>query len=145
MDKNDANNLNRFINAQEPIYKAALSELRQGRKQTHWMWFIFPQAAGLGRSSISRHFAIKSVEEARAYLQHPVLGTRLIECTEILLGIENKAAHSIFGYPDNLKLRSCMTLFAGVSEPGSVFDGLLEKYYNGEACQRTRVFLEEHT
>ena len=136
-------NLTRFLSVQNPVYDTVLSELRQGEKRTHWMWFIFPQIIGLGHSSISHHFAIKSVAEARAYLRHPILGKRLTECAEILMGIERKSAHQVFGFPDNLKLRSCMTLFAGVSGPGSVFEQVLEKYFKGEQCPSTRAFLDQ--
>jgi len=140
----DPFNLNRFIEAQNLVYDAVLSELRQGKKRTHWMWFIFPQAAGLGRSSTSRRYAINSLGEARSYLKHPILGKRLVECTELLLGIEGKTAHDIFGFPDDLKLRSCMTLFAGVSGPGSVFERLIEIYFECELCPITRAFLNHN-
>lgn len=141
MKNSDIYSLGRFLSAQNPVYDTVLSELRQGKKRTHWMWYIFPQAAGLGRSSTSRHFAINSLAEARAYLKHPILGKRLVECAEVLLGIEGKTAHDIFGYPDDLKLRSCVTLFAGVAGTGSVFEQVLEKYYHGERCRHTKNFL----
>ena len=124
--------LNRFVQAQADDYEQALAEIRSGRKQSHWMWYIFPQFDGLGFSSTSKRYAIKSLAEARAYLDHPVLGPRLLECAEAVLGVEGRSALEIFGSPDNLKLRSCATLFASVSPAGSVFDRLLDKYFHGE-------------
>lgn len=124
--------LERFLNAQESVYPTALAELRGGRKRTHWMWFVFPQFAGLGSSATSWHFAIKSLEEARAYLRHPVLGARLEECAGALIGIEGRSAADIFPYPDDLKLQSSMTLFDLVAPPGSVFARVLDKYFGGE-------------
>jgi uncharacterized protein (DUF1810 family) len=126
---NDPHDLRRFVRAQEHDYEQALSEIRSGQKRTHWMWYIFPQLDGLAFSSTSKHYSIKSVEEARAYLGHPVLGPRLLECAEAVLRVEGRSAQEIFGSPDDLKLRSCATLFACVLPPGSVFDRLLEKYY----------------
>jgi len=128
----DPFDLNRFVQAQEGDYQRALVEIRSGRKHTHWMWYIFPQFAGLGFSAISRRYAIKSAVETEAYLSHPVLGPRLLECAEAVLGVEGKSAHEIFGSPDDLKLRSSATLFARASPPGSVFARLLEKYFQGE-------------
>jgi uncharacterized protein (DUF1810 family) len=127
----DPFNLRRFVDAQEEDYAQALGEIRRGRKQSHWMWYIFPQFDGLGSSPMSREYAIKSLDEARAYLDHPVLGSRLLECAEALLGIEGRSATDIFGYPDDMKLRSCATLFAGVSPAGSVFHRLLDRLYQG--------------
>jgi uncharacterized protein (DUF1810 family) len=129
--------LDRFVSAQGPIYGQVLAELNGGRKRSHWMWFIFPQIAGLGHSSTSRYYAIKSRGEADAYLNHPVLGPRLVECAEALLAIEGRTASAIMGYPDDLKLRSCMTLFERVAGPGSVFSRVLEKYYAGGRDERT--------
>jgi uncharacterized protein (DUF1810 family) len=129
--------LSRFVHAREDDYEQAISEIRSGRKRTHWMWYIFPQIDGLAFSSTSRHYAIKSIEEAKAYLQHPILGPRLLECAEAVLHIEGRSAAEIFGSPDDLKLRSCATLFACVLPPGSVFDRLLEKYYQGERDEKT--------
>ena len=126
---NDPYDLSRFVRAQEHVYEQALSEIRSGRKRTHWMWYIFPQFDGLGFSSTSRHYAIKSVAEAKAYVSHPLLGSRLLRCAEAALAVEGRSAKEIFGSPDDLKLRSCATLFACVLPPGSVFDLLLEKYY----------------
>ena len=116
----DPFDLGRFIGAQDSVYERVLAELRDGRKRTHWMWFVFPQIDGLGHTSTARHYAIKSLAEARAYLDHPVLGKRLRECAEVLLAVEGRSASAIFGYPDDLKLCSSMTLFARAAEPGSV-------------------------
>jgi uncharacterized protein (DUF1810 family) len=134
----DPHNLNRFVQAQVGDYDQALSELKSGRKRSHWMWYIFPQFDGLGFSSTSKRYALKSIAEAEAYLGHPVLGPRLIECAEAVLGFEGRSAFEIFGSPDDMKLKSCATLFACVSPPGSVFDRLLEKYYRGERDSKTR-------
>jgi uncharacterized protein (DUF1810 family) len=136
-DQNDPYLLSRFVLAQEDDYEQALSEIRSGRKRSHWMWYIFPQFDGLGFSSTSRHFAIKSLDEARAYLDHPLLGPRLIECAAAVLDIKDRSATEIFGSPDDMKLRSCATLFAKVTPPGSVFELLLEKYYRSEPDGRT--------
>jgi uncharacterized protein (DUF1810 family) len=141
-NKGDPYNLNRFVRAQEVDYKTALAELLRGRKRTHWMWYIFPQVAGLGFSSTSNIYSIKSVEEARAYLSHPVLGPRLLECAEAVLSVEGRPATEIFDYPDDLKMRSSATLFACMLPRGSVFDRLLEKYYGGEHDGRTLQFLD---
>ena len=108
----DPYNLSRFLQAQEDDYKEALSEIRNGRKRSHWMWYIFPQIDGLAFSSTSKHYAIKSIEEAKAYLAHPVLGPRLLECAQAVVDVEGRSAAEIFGSPDDLKLRSCATLFA---------------------------------
>ena len=129
--------LARFVDAQETNYDQAVSELRSGSKRSHWMWYVFPQIAGLGNSSMAVRYAIGSEAEARAYLDHPVLGPRLVECAEAVLGLKNRTAHEIFGSPDDLKLRSCATLFAHVSPPGSVFERILDKYYGGERDQKT--------
>src|SRR5690349_3229374 len=124
----DPHDLNRFVQAQENVYEQALGEIRRGDKQSHWMWYIFPQFDGLGFSPTSKFYSIKSVAEAEAYLAHPVLGPRLIECVEAALGVERRTALEIFGSPDDMKLKSCATLFASVSPAGSVFERLLEKY-----------------
>jgi len=137
----DPFDLGRFVTAQEPVYDRVLSEIRSGRKRTHWMWFIFPQIDGLGSSATARHFAIKRIDEAEAYRQHPVLGARLQECAEAALAVEGRSASEIFGYPDDLKLKSCATLFASVSRPGSIFHRILEKYYDGEQDAKTLVLL----
>ena len=128
----DAFDLHRFVDAQEPVYEEALLELRHGRKRTHWMWFVFPQLASLGSSATAKHFGLHSVEEARAYLHHPVLGARLRECCEAVLAVEGRSAHEIFGSPDDLKWRSCLTLFELAAPGEPVFARCLEKYYAGE-------------
>jgi len=138
---NEPHDLNRFLDAQERDYEQALSEIRSGRKHSHWMWYIFPQFDGLGFSPTSRHYAIKSAAEARAYLDHPVLGPRLRACAEAALAVEGRSAHDVFGSPDDLKLRSCATLFAAVSPPGSVFERLLDKYFAGQRDDRTLELL----
>jgi uncharacterized protein (DUF1810 family) len=130
-------NLNRFIQAQEDAYDPALQEIRRGRKQSHWMWYVFPQFAGLGQSTVAKHYSIGSIAEAEAYLAHPLLGPRLIECFQSVLLIQGSTAHEIFGSPDDLKLRSCATLFASISPKGSIFTRLLEKYFEGSPDGRT--------
>ena len=138
---NDPYDLSRFVKAQEGDYERAIAEIRSGRKYSHWMWYVFPQFEGLGFSSLSRRYAIKSLAEAKAYLNHPVLGPRLLECVEEALGIEGRSAHDIFGSPDDMKLRSCTTLFAHVSPAGSVFDRLLDKYFKGKVDDMTLQLL----
>ena len=133
----NAHDLSRFVDAQQGIYETALSEIRRGQKLSHWMWFVFPQYAGLGTSPTSQRYAIKSVAEAEAYLNHPVLGRRLVECAEALLRIEARSARQIFGDPDDMKLKSSATLFAQVSPAGSVFERVLDKYFRGERDART--------
>jgi uncharacterized protein (DUF1810 family) len=133
----DPYDLGRFLQAQQDDYEQALSEIASGRKRSHWMWYIFPQLDGLGVSSTSKHYAIKSLDEARAYLAHPILGPRLLECAEAVVRLEGRSAREIFGSPDDLKLRSCATLFACVSPPGSVFERLLTKYYQGRRDDKT--------
>ena len=137
IDRDDPFDLSRFTKAQENIYDSVLAELRSGQKRTHWMWFIFPQIDGLAYSATSKHYAIKSLEEARQYLNHPVLGTRLSECAETVLAIEGRSISEIFGYPDDLKLRSSMTLFASLTDPRSVFVRILDKYFYGKQDVRT--------
>jgi uncharacterized protein (DUF1810 family) len=134
---NDPYDLQRFLDAQTGSYQRALAEIRAGSKRSHWMWYVFPQYAGLGHSSTAARYAIKSLDEARAYLAHPLLGPRLIECTEAALSVEGRTAREIFGSPDDLKLRSCATLFAQISPPGSAFERLLATYYGGEPDRRT--------
>lgn len=133
----DKYDLRRFVTAQETVYATVLTELRSGQKKTHWMWFIFPQIDGLAMSQTSRHYAIKSIDEAKRYLDHPLLGPRLIECSEAVLAIEDRSAEVIFGYPDDLKLRSSMTLFASIIGPTSVFRSVLEKYFQGKPDEST--------
>ncbi len=133
--------LRRFETAQEGVYRQALSELHAGRKRSHWMWFVFPQVDGLGSSPTARNYAIKGRDEAEAYLMHPVLGARLNECCEALLQLEDDDATRVLGQPDDLKLRSSMTLFAAVTSPGSVFEQVLAKFYGGEPDPRTVALL----
>jgi uncharacterized protein (DUF1810 family) len=133
--------LQRFVAAQEHTYATALEEIRSGRKQSHWMWFVFPQIAGLGFSAMSQRYAITSTEEARAYLEDPVLGPRLREVAQATLDVPGRTALEIFGSPDDMKLRSSATLFAQVSETDSVFHRLLDKYFNGEPDARTLQLL----
>ena len=133
----DPHDLGRFLRTQDTTYAQALSELRAGLKQSHWMWWVFPQLHGLAASSTSKYYSIKSVAEAKAYLDHPVLGPRLLECAEAVLQVEGRSATEILGSPDDLKLRSCATLFACVSSQDSVFDRLLDKYYRHERDDRT--------
>jgi len=140
----DPYNLSRFVQAQEQTYDQALAELNAGRKRSHWMWYVFPQLDGLGSSPITKRYSIKSEAEARAYLDHPVLGPRLVECAEAILRVEGKSAREILGSPDDLKLKSCATLFARVSPPGSVFERILEKFYSGEPDAATLRLLARH-
>ena len=132
----DPYDLDRFLVAQQPVIGAVRDELRLGRKASHWMWFVFPQLAGLGRSAMAQHYAIGSVEEARAYLDHPVLGSRLVECVELVLAVEGRTAHDIFGSPDDMKLRSCLTLFDAIDRNG-VFARALERYFEGKPDRAT--------
>ena len=129
--------LSRFLKAQEYDYAQALREIRAGRKRSHWMWYIFPQIQGLGFSSTAQYYAIKDLNEAKDYLAHPVLGARLKEISEALLELDGLSAHEIFGYPDDLKLRSCMTLFRMADLNCEIFEQVLEKYYDGEPDRRT--------
>lgn len=137
-DAADPYHLCRFLSAQEDVYARALAEIKSGRKTSHWMWYVFPQIAGLGFSSMSMHYAIQTLDEARAYLAHPVLGPRLIECAASVLAVEHRSAHDIFGPIDAMKLRSCATLFACVSPPKSVFHRLLDRFFAGERDPRTQ-------
>ena len=123
--------LERFVAVQAGVIDRVLGELRAGRKQSHWMWFIFPQVAGLGRSPTAVHYAISSLDEARAYLAHPILGERLRECTRLVLDVKGKSAHDIFGSPDDLKFHSSMTLFAAAAPGEQIFSQALEKYFAG--------------
>jgi uncharacterized protein (DUF1810 family) len=133
----DPFDLARFVQAQALHYERALAEIQLGQKRSHWMWFIFPQFDGLGSSSMSRHYAIKSLAEAEAYLRHPVLGLRRVACCQAALSVEARSALDIFGSPDDLKLRSCATLFASGFPPGSVFEQVLDRFFVGEPDQRT--------
>jgi uncharacterized protein (DUF1810 family) len=142
-DSHDPFDLDRFLRAQSGAYDQALSEIKNGRKRSHWMWYVFPQMAGLGYSYTSQQYGIKSRDEALAYLFHPVLGARLRECFEAVNAVQDRSASHIFGDPDDLKLRSCATLFAAVSDSPSVFDQLLEQYFEGERDERTLALLEK--
>jgi uncharacterized protein (DUF1810 family) len=123
--------LERFVEAQKGIYEQVTSELRAGRKRSHWMWFIFPQSAGLGHSETAQRYAISSLAEAAAYLKHPVLGPRLRECTRLVVDVEGRSIDQILGYPDDLKFRSSMTLFARAGAEEGEFREALEKYFDG--------------
>ncbi len=136
-------NLHRFLDAQERVYDAVLSELRAGRKSSHWIWFIFPQIAGLGHSVMAQKFAITSLKEAKAYLQHPVLGARLTECTQLVLDVNERSAEEIFCYPDNLKFRSCLTLFMTAATDNKIFKDALLKYFHGKPDPLTLDFLAQ--
>jgi uncharacterized protein (DUF1810 family) len=139
--RDDPYDLARFVQAQRGSYETALAEIRRGEKRSHWMWYVFPQVAGLGGSDNARRYAISGVEEARAYLEHPTLGPRLVACAEAALGVTGRSAREIFGTPDDLKLRSCATLFAEVSDAGSPFHRLLDQYFGGKPDARTLTFL----
>ena len=125
-----ANNLHRFVAAQETAYSTALSEIKSGRKRSHWMWYIFPQIKGLGHSETARLYALQDTREAEAFLQHPTLGPRLLEISEALLKLDSNDAYYVLGSPDDLKLKSCMTLFDAM-QPGAVFQQVLDKFYGG--------------
>src|SRR5580765_5297653 len=124
--------MKRFLDAQAPVYDQVCRELREGRKRSHWMWFVFPQIAGLGHSETARFYAIRSLDEAVEYLQHPVLGPRLLECTTLVTQIQGRTIHEIFGSPDDMKFRSCMTLFEHAATDKQPFVGALEKYFSGK-------------
>src|SRR5215470_3016612 len=134
MPMTDPFDLKRFVDAQDGVYAAALAELRAGSKRSHWMWFIFPQAIGLGQSAMAMQYAIRSSEEASAYLDHPVVGPRLLECTAAVLAVPQKSAHEIFGSPDDMKFRSSMTLFEAVGEE-RVFAEAIDRFYEGKRDQ----------
>jgi uncharacterized protein (DUF1810 family) len=135
--------LERFVEAQDAVYESVRRELRAGRKATHWMWFVFPQLRGLGRSTTAEYYGIGSTAEALAYLDHPVLGARLRECVGLVLGARDSTAHRIFGSPDDLKFRSSMTLFAAVAPSEPLFRQALEKYYGGEPDPLTAARLRQ--
>jgi uncharacterized protein (DUF1810 family) len=132
----DPHDLQRFVDAQAPVIDRVRAELADGRKRSHWMWFIFPQIAGLGFSAMAQRYAIASLDEAQAYLAHPVLGPRLEDCTRLVVAVDGRSVHDIFGSPDDMKFRSSMTLFAQAA-PGGVFGEALEKYFDGEADRGT--------
>jgi uncharacterized protein (DUF1810 family) len=143
MREKDPFDLERFITAQSDIHPRAVAELRSGRKSSHWMWFVFPQVTGLGHSDMARRYAIRSLDEARAYLSHPVLAARLQECAEVLAGLDDRlSASEIFGHPDDLKLRSSLTLFARAAGPGSIYERLLGKYFAGQPDELTMAQLQ---
>jgi len=129
--------LERFVIAQAPVFLAVLDELRAGRKRSHWMWFIFPQLKGLGHSAMSHRYGISSRREAEAYLAHPLLGTRLRQCTALVIALEGRSVEEIFGAPDDVKFRSSMTLFASVDSESSLFSNALKKYFAGKPDQLT--------
>ena len=133
--------LDRFLEAQTPVIEQALTELRAGQKQSHWMWYVFPQIASLGQSATSRAFAIQSLDEARAYLAHPVLGQRLRECCQAVMNVRGRSAREIFGSPDDQKFQSCLTLFAEADPDEVLFYNLLEKYFDGDADEATLELL----
>jgi uncharacterized protein (DUF1810 family) len=137
MDVNDPYDLRRFVDAQDAVFEQVCAELRGGRKRGHWMWFIFPQIEGLGHSAMTRKFAISSREEAEAYLKHPVLGPRLRECSRLVTLVKKRSIDEIFDYPDDLKFRSSMTLFAYATSENQVFKDALQKYFGAESDRST--------
>lgn len=141
-DNRECYDFQRFLDAQRTTYHTALAEIENGRKRTHWMWYVFPQLDGLGQSAASKHYSIRSLAEADAYLRHPVLGPRLVACAEAALAIDQRSARDVFGSPDDLKLRSSATLFAAVSTQGSVFHRLLDKFFGGEPDDATLRLLD---
>lgn len=139
----DPFDLDRFVQAQEEVMPAVRRELAAGDKQTHWMWFVFPQVRALGRSGTAQRYGIASLAEARAYLAHPLLGARLVECTKLVLAVEGRSVHEIFGRPDDLKFRSSMTLFAAADPTVAVFTDALAKYFNGVPDSMTTELLSQ--
>ena len=139
----DTFNLQRFIDAQEAVYQTAVEELQRGKKSSHWMWFIFPQITGLGHSATAQRFAIRSLREGRAYLEHPLLGERLIDCTRLVNDAPGQTAEGIFGHPDELKFRSSMTLFNAVDGTVTAFTRALERYFGGEPDPLTLDILRQ--
>ena len=134
---NDRFNLSRFIEAQEGDYSDVLNELKRGKKAGHWIWYVFPQMASLGHSEMSEKYSISCINEARAYIGHPILGPRLVECTELVLAVEGKTAEQVFGSLDAMKFRSSMTLFLRVGEADSIYQHALSKYFDGEPDPET--------
>ena len=143
MKPDDLYDLRRFVYAQEGVYERSLAELRDGQKRTHWMWFIFPQIDGLGYSPTAKRYSIKSIEEARQYLNHPVLGKRLMECTEAVIALKVGSVAEIFGYPDDMKFKSSMTLFEKIAGSGSIFSVALDSYCRGERDAATLRLIEK--
>jgi uncharacterized protein (DUF1810 family) len=137
----DPFDLQRFLDAQDRVYDTVVGELRNGRKRSHWIWFVFPQLRRLGHSHTALHYGIASLDEARAYLAHEVLGPRLRECTRLVAGIDGRSIEHIFGWPDNLKVRSSMTLFAHATDDNADFRAVLDKFYNGEEDAATLELL----
>src|SRR5438445_5795395 len=131
-DMNDQYDLQRFVDAQQPVFENVCAELRAGHKRSHWMWFVFPQIKGLGHSALAHKFAISSLEEAKTYLEHPVLGSRLRECSRLVAAVNGRSIDEIFGYPDDMKFHSSMTLFAQTTADNQVFNDCLRKYFGGE-------------
>jgi uncharacterized protein (DUF1810 family) len=142
-ESDDPHDLQRFVEAQDPVIETVKEELRSGQKRSHWMWYVFPQMEGLGRSRMSRRYAISSRDEAEAYLTHPTLGPRLRECTEIVNGVDGRSANEIFGSPDDLKFRSSMTLFETVADDPEPFRTALDRYYDGDPDPKTLQLLEK--
>ncbi len=141
MATSPGDDLDRFVVAQQPVYDAVCRELAAGRKTTHWMWFVFPQLAALGRSATARHFGLAGAAEATAYARHPVLGPRLLQCAGLVLAVQGRSAHQIFGSPDDLKLRSCITLFDAVEPDAAVFREVLQRYFDGQRDPLTLALL----
>ena len=141
----DPHNLHRFVDAQSPVIANVMAELRQGRKRGHWIWFVFPQLKGLGHSANSEFFGIDSAQEAGAYLKHPILGPRLIECTQLVNAVEGRSAEGIFGDIDAIKFRSSMTLFANATQDNQIFVDAIDKYFAGEFDPLTVTYLQRQT
>lgn len=137
----DIFNLERFVEAQNPVYSDITAELKNGQKRTHWMWFVFPQISGLGRSEIARYYAIQSLDEGIAYLEHRILSSRLMECTQLVNQIQDRTAHQIFGWPDDAKFCSCMTLFEKCAGTTSEFSIAIDKYFGGQRDELTLAIL----
>ncbi|WP_233236479.1 DUF1810 domain-containing protein [Bordetella sp. LUAb4] len=137
----DTYNLQRFVDAQAPVIDQVLEELREGRKRSHWMWYVFPQLRGLGHSAMAQAYGITGLDEARAYLSHPVLGPRLRECTTLVAAVQERGIHAIFGSPDDMKFRSCMTLFSHADPDDLAFQECLRKYFGGQVDALTEATL----
>ena len=135
----------RFISAQNDVYEKILEELRAGQKRSHWMWFVFPQLHGLGESPMARKFSISGLEEAEAYIEHPILGCRLHECSRLVVQIDGASIQQIFGFPDYWKFRSCMTLFGEVHRADKIFNAALEKFFDGERDEKTLKLLADYS
>jgi len=130
-----------FVQAQKDIYERALAELKNGKKVSHWMWFVFPQIAGLGNSEMARKYAIPNLADAKEYLSHDLLGSRLRECTQAVMAVEGRTAYEILGSPDDMKLKSCMTLFELADGPDSIFSDILDKYFESQRDERSLTIL----